>query len=91
MGRPNRKPLASQRIDFELLSKDKYPKLLEEFLQVLYEISNDATAKAEAEEPSVEGKKPATSKVHRDAKTGRFVTKEYTKKHPDTTITETVK
>lgn len=27
----------------------------------------------------------------RDAKTGEFVTKEYTQKHPSTTVTETVK
>ncbi len=80
--------LAFQRIDFELLAK--YPTLLEGFLQVLYDISNDATAKAEAKETPAEGNEPATRNVHRDAKTGRFVTKEYTEEHPDTTVTETV-
>lgn len=29
-------------------------------------------------------------KVHRDAKSGEFVTKKYTEKHPSTTVTETV-
>lgn len=36
-------------------------------------------------------KKKSTRKVHRDAVTGRFVTEDYTKKHPRTTVTETVK
>ena len=49
-----------------------------------------AKAEAEAEETPAEGKKPATRKVHRDAKTGRFVTKQYAEEHPDTTVTETV-
>ncbi len=31
------------------------------------------------------------TKVHRDAGTGRFVTKDYTQKHPKTTVTETIK
>ncbi|MGH7801284.1 MAG: hypothetical protein ACREOW_11775 [Thermodesulfobacteriota bacterium] len=31
------------------------------------------------------------AKVSRNAKTGRFVTKSYAKKHPNTTVTETVK
>jgi hypothetical protein len=30
-------------------------------------------------------------KVTRSAKTGKFVTKEFTAKHPSTTVTETVK
>ena len=36
-------------------------------------------------------KKPRkTRKVHRDAVTGRFVTESHVKKHPRTTVTETV-
>ncbi|WP_448761203.1 hypothetical protein [Acinetobacter tandoii] len=31
------------------------------------------------------------NKVSRDAGTGRFVTEEYAKKHPKTTVTETIK
>ena len=33
----------------------------------------------------------ATKKVSRDAGTGRFVTEDYAKKHPKTTVTETIK
>ncbi|EEY89627.1 hypothetical protein HMPREF0017_01931 [Acinetobacter lwoffii SH145] len=33
----------------------------------------------------------ATKKVSRDAGTGRFVTEGYAKKHPKTTVTETIK
>ena len=36
-------------------------------------------------------KKEGTRKVCRDAGTGRFVTSDYAKKHPKTTVTETVK
>lgn len=36
-------------------------------------------------------KKKRTRKIRRDAKTGRFVTEKYVKKHPNTTVTETVK
>jgi len=35
------------------------------------------------------GKK--TKKIHRSAITGEFVTESYVKKHPKTTVTETVK
>lgn len=35
--------------------------------------------------------KTTTVKVNRSAKTGEFVTKEYAKKHKNTTVTETVK
>jgi hypothetical protein len=31
------------------------------------------------------------AKVHRSAKSGRFVKKSTVKRHPDTTVTETVK
>lgn len=37
------------------------------------------------------GKKTTTTKVNRDAGTGKFVTEKYTEKHPKTTVTETVK
>jgi len=30
-------------------------------------------------------------KAHRSAKTGKFVTEKYAKKHPDTTVKETIK
>lgn len=33
----------------------------------------------------------STTKVNRSAVTGRFVTEQYTKTHPKTTVTETVK
>ena len=36
-------------------------------------------------------KKGPTRKIHRDAITGHFVTEEYAKKHPKTTVTETIK
>lgn len=36
------------------------------------------------------GKKKRTRKVSRDAKTGQFVTPDYAKKHPSTTVVETV-
>ena len=36
-------------------------------------------------------KKGSKRKIHRDAVTGRFVTEDYAKKHPGTTVTETVK
>lgn len=32
-----------------------------------------------------------THKAYRDAKTGRFTSKSQVKKHPDTSVTETVK
>lgn len=32
-----------------------------------------------------------TKKIARSAKTGRFVTKTYAKRHPNTTVVETVK
>jgi hypothetical protein len=35
--------------------------------------------------------KPSKIKVNRSAVTGRFVTEKYTKAHPKTTVTETVK
>lgn len=35
--------------------------------------------------------KAGTKKIHRSAKTGRFVKKGYVKKHPNTTVTETIK
>lgn len=35
--------------------------------------------------------KGKTRKVSRSAKTGRFVKRVYAEKHPDTTVTETVK
>lgn len=35
--------------------------------------------------------KGRTKKLYRSAKTGHFVKKGYVKKHPDTTLTETVK
>lgn len=35
-------------------------------------------------------KKKTTRKIHRSAITGRFVPKDYAKKHPKTTVTETV-
>jgi len=35
--------------------------------------------------------KTTTVKVNRSAKTGEFVSKEYAKKHKNTTVTETVK
>jgi hypothetical protein len=35
--------------------------------------------------------KTATVKVNRSAKSGEFVTKKFTKTHPSTTVTETVK
>lgn len=31
------------------------------------------------------------AKINRSAKTGQFVTKKFTKSHPSTTVTETVK
>lgn len=34
---------------------------------------------------------PKKRKVHRDAGTGQFVTKDYAKDHPDTTVSETYK
>ena len=36
-------------------------------------------------------KKDEPRKASRDAGTGRFVTEEYAKKHPKTTVTETMK
>ena len=36
-------------------------------------------------------KKRNIRKVHRDAVTGKFVPEEYVKKHPKTTVTETMK
>jgi hypothetical protein len=33
-------------------------------------------------------KKRRTRRFYRDARTGRFVTKDYAKKHPDTTVKE---
>lgn len=36
-------------------------------------------------------KKTTTTKVNRDAGTGKFVKEDYAKKHPKTTVTETVK
>ena len=36
-------------------------------------------------------KKGSTRKIHRSAKTGRFVSKKYVKSHPDTTVTEITK
>ena len=36
-------------------------------------------------------KKQPTKKVNRDAGTGQFVREDYAKKHPKTTVTETVK
>jgi len=36
-------------------------------------------------------KKGSTRKIHRTAKTGRFVSKKYVKSHPDTTVTEITK
>jgi len=35
--------------------------------------------------------KSTIKKVYRDAKTGRFVTEEYAKKNPNTTVSETIK
>lgn len=35
--------------------------------------------------------KKSVRKIHRSAKTGKFVTESYVKKHPNTTVTETVK
>jgi hypothetical protein len=35
--------------------------------------------------------KKGTTKVHRDAESGQFVTKQYADKHPKTTVKETVK
>ena len=35
-------------------------------------------------------KKKVTRKIHRSAITGKFVPKDYAKKHPKTTVTETV-
>jgi hypothetical protein len=37
------------------------------------------------------GKNQKPTKVNRDAGTGQFVTEDYTKKHPKTTVTETIK
>jgi len=34
--------------------------------------------------------KKKTRKIHRDARTGKFVTKKYVEGHPDTTVTETM-
>jgi len=34
--------------------------------------------------------KGKTRKIHRDAVTGKFVTKEYAERNPTTTVTETV-
>jgi len=34
--------------------------------------------------------KTTQTKIHRSAKTGRFVTKKYAQNHPSTTVTETV-
>jgi len=36
-------------------------------------------------------RKGSTRKIHRSAKTGRFVTKKHAKRHPSTTVTETTK
>lgn len=36
-------------------------------------------------------RKRKTRKIHRSAVTGKFVTKKYVKRHPKTTVTETVK
>lgn len=36
-------------------------------------------------------KKTTTVKKHRDADTGQYVTPDYAKKHPKTTVTETEK
>jgi hypothetical protein len=36
-------------------------------------------------------KKGSTTKVHRDAGSGQFVTKKFADRHPKTTVTETVK
>jgi len=50
---------------------------------------------ANAVYPNVRGgdmaKKGSPRKIHRSAKTGRFVTKKYAKRHPGTTVTETTK
>jgi len=35
-------------------------------------------------------KRSKKRKIYRDAETGRFVSKDYVKKHPKTTVTETV-
>ena len=35
--------------------------------------------------------KSGPTKINRSAKTGRIVTKEFAKKHPATTVTETIK
>jgi hypothetical protein len=35
--------------------------------------------------------KPITTTVNKDAGTGKFVTNNYVKKHPKTTVTQTVK
>jgi len=36
-------------------------------------------------------RKGSTRKIHRSAKTGRFVTPKYAKSHPSTSVTETTK
>ena len=80
------KLLADGTVDFDLLFK--YPQMFEDFMEALYAISNGADSPVEHKGAETAGK--AVRKVHRDAKTGRFVTKQYTEKHPDTTVTETV-
>jgi len=43
------------------------------------------------EEANPMARKRKTRKIHRSAVTGRFVTQEYAKRHPKTTVTETSK